>query len=291
MEEVMDSDGFMVGNTKLKLQPKTQSKTASKLSKVAPLKYWMFTFNNYDENDVSDVLNKLKEKCEKFVIQEELGENKTPHLQGSIKLLKPGRWSELKLSKKIHWDKTKSFDKSFEYCQKDLTRNGRRWIYPEPEEEIIILREEELYPWQKSVRDKCLEKPNDRDVNWIYDPDGNNGKSKFCKYMHMKHEAIICSGGCAKDIANLVKNIKESKRKISKIFILDLPRCKDGSVSYDILEQIKNGMITNTKYEAMNMIFNSPHLWIFSNEKPDKEKMTNDRWKIWTIKEKILFSI
>jgi hypothetical protein len=36
-----------------------------------------------------------------------------------------------------------------------------------------------------------LDKPDDRTIYWIYDPNGCCGKSEFLKYMVVKHKTIF----------------------------------------------------------------------------------------------------
>ena len=47
-----------------------------------------------------------------------------------------------------------------------------------------------------------------------------------------------------------------------------------------MLEQIKNGMIYSGKYEGGQCLFESPHIVIFANSKPEIENMSIDRWNI-----------
>lgn len=251
--------------------------------------HWFFTFNNYNEDDLIKIVSKFKEICKNYSFQEEIGKNGTKHLQGNIELKKKMRWTAFKLPKEIHWEPTRNVKAANAYCIKDETCNGRKWIWPEPEPDLECLKDNELYPWQLSVKDKCSEKVDPRVINWIYDPYGNNGKTEFARYMIIKHNTILCTGGSSKDIANLVKNIIDNGRKLLKltIFIFDIPRCTEGHLSYKALEEVKNGIITNTKYEAGTFVFNKPHVWVFSNELPNKSKMSSDRWKnIYTINDK-----
>ena len=85
------------------------------------------------------------------------------------------------------------------------------------------------------------------------------------------------------DLINIIYNIKEVTSK--SIIAIDVPRDNGNNVSYKAIEQIKNGMICNTKYETGMKLFNSPHLIVFSNFYPDTDKLSADRWKIALINE------
>lgn len=249
-------------------------------------RYWSFTWNNHDLEEFETILcQKFKNFCDRWVCQEEIGKNGTPHIQGTFKLKGRGlRFSQLKkMFPCWHLEKTRNIEASFQYCQKDDTSSGKLWIFPEPEKPLKCI--EELKPWMKEIEGMCREEPDFRTINWLCDKKGNVGKSQFARYMFIKNSSIICTGGAAKDIANLVKNIIEGGRSLRNlsVFIFDIPRCVEGKISYRALEEIKNGMVTNCKYETGTFVFNPPHVWVFSNEWPDVGKMSEDRWKLWTI--------
>lgn len=66
--------------------------------------------------------------------------------------------------------------------------------------------------------------------------------------------------------------------------MIDLPRHAEGKMSYGAIEDIKNGYITNFKYETGSKTFNPPHVVIFSNHEPyDTSSFSIDRWKIYNI--------
>ena len=49
---------------------------------------------------------------------------------------------------------------------------------------------------------------------------------------------------------------------------------------YTLLENIKDGFLTNSKYKCGCMNFNSPVVIILANHLPDESSMTGDRWNI-----------
>lgn len=51
---------------------------------------------------------------------------------------------------------------------------------------------------------------------------------------------------------------------------------------YRILEDIKDGQATASKYDNDNIRFNTPNtVLIFSNQYPQTQKLSRDRWKIY----------
>ena len=220
---------------------------------------------------------KFKEICIKYVFQEEVGKEGTKHLQGNIWLKKAMRYSQFNLSSKIHWEKTRNEEAAIAYCQKTETSNGEPhiWGFPKP---IKILSE--LKPWQKSIEDLFFTEPNGRTLHWYWETVGRIGKSQFCKYMFVKHGAIVIQGGKLSDIMNIIFNIDMEK---TNMILIDIPRNNGNKISYSAVECILNGMITNTKYETGFKVFNPPHVVVFANEEPDRCKLSEDRWNIVNI--------
>lgn len=257
-----------------------------KASRINQLMKWVFTFNNYEEQDMDILETKFKQICSKFIFQEEVGENGTPHLQGAIWLKKAMRWSEFKLSSKIHWEKMIDEEGSINYCQKEDTRkiNGRlvKWGFPKPLKIISVLR-----PWQMSLLSLIQEEPDDRAIIWIYNKAGMGGKTQFVKYCAHHFNMPFATAGSSKDIANLLINLKKNGKDLNDIncFLFNFAR-DISKISYSALESVKDGLMTNIKYEAESLIFNSPHIVVMSNNLPDFGKMSSDRWRVYEINDK-----
>lgn len=241
------------------------------------LKY-CFTWNNYIEKEIETIETVFREICKKYVFQKEIGEEGTPHLQGSIWLKKKMRYSEFGLNNKIHWEKMRNEVASAAYCQKSATSIGDPYVFGFPKPIKII---SELRPWQKEIENICQAEPDDRTINWFWESRGNIGKSAFTKYMVVKHGILFCSGGKVSDIMNLVFN---QDMDACRTVIFDIPRANRGNISYASLEAIKNGLVCNTKYETGSKVFNSPHIIVFANFPPgEPEYLSSDRWNIHEI--------
>lgn len=252
-------------------------KKSGNTNRISPAKHWCFTFNNYDLCIVEEMVLKFQEITDAFCMQEERGKEGTPHIQGIISLKKKARPLELGFDKSIHWEVARKVKESYEYCCKEDTRNGKIWTYnwniPRP---IKIITE--LYGWQKEIEDIVINKmPDDRTVYWRWEPVGGVGKSAFCKYMHVKYKALVIRGGGCKDISNMILNTDMEQ---CRCVIIDIPRANGNNVSFKAIECIKDGFITNTKYECGIKAFNSPHLIIFSNFEPVTTELSIDRWDI-----------
>jgi len=169
------------------------------------------------------------------------------------------------------------------YSMKPTTRIGGPWA-----DKALYLGTDlaqigaSRFPWQQTVMDMTTIDPDDRSINWVFNSGGNVGKSKFCKYMSFTHNALALGFADCGDILNLV-----SKFPGRKLYMFDLTRAKPRIYStddlYSTIESIKNGYFINTKYETAQVMMDIPHVWVFSNSLPDFQKLTGDRWCVWTI--------
>lgn len=238
--------------------------------------YWSFTYNNYDSIEILESI--FRPLCEWYIFQEETGESGTQHLQGTLCLKKKMRLTELKsLNSKIHWEATKCVKASILYCQKKETRTGKIYTHGiELPEEVEV---EEPFGWQVQIMDIIKEKPDKRTIHWFWEPNGNVGKTTLCKYLVVKHNALMLSGKSS-DMFHMISKFPNKRNLI----IVDVPRSSQDFINYGAIEQIKNGLIFSGKYEGDQLVFNCPHLIVFANEPPDLSKMSIDRWNVVKIK-------
>ena len=244
---------------------------------------WDFVLNNYNEEEENQLLHDLHDNCKYFIYGKEVGEQGTPHLQGYFNLIKKQRLSGLKtiFGKRFSFRPCRNEKALIAYCKKD----GDFFEYTRPETGAhipmappVVKIIQDLYPWQKEIEDIFLEEPDERKIYWFWESTGNIGKSAFVKYMVVKHKVLFTNGGKNSDLINLVFN---SPIETSRCIIWDLPRATKGKISCATLESVKNGMVCNTKYETGVKVFNSPHIFVFSNYPPqDTEDLSEDRWII-----------
>nr|QKV51311.1 putative replication associated protein [Crucivirus sp.] len=252
------------------------------------LKQHFFTWNNYCEKSLVMLLSWVKTHCVRWCFQEEIGESGTPHIQGCITLKEAARWTTFDLPKQIHWEPTRNNKKAEIYCSKDETRlsGAKVYRYPLPLVKTPLKLIEKLRPFQLSIIDSLVPIPDDRTINWICDEKTNMGKTQLCKYLFVKHKAILFTGGACADIAQtLVGVIEAGKIDLNdqlNPFIFNISKSSE-HISYKAIEGCKDGLLNSPKYESQTLVFNSPHIWIFANREPDYDKMSIDRWKIWTI--------
>lgn len=254
-----------VGNTK------TSARIATSL-------YWTLTLNNFNDEDFELLKKEIISACLDYRVQEEIGENGTHHLQGYIQAKKRIRPMETFTNKSIHWEKCRSPSHARDYCCKEDTATGNYIIDSEP---ILDLIQPER-PWQLNIMRLIDEKPDYRTIHWYWDSIGNTGKSAFTKYLCAKKDAL-CVSGKSSDCKYAIIKYKETKKIYPNIIIFDIPRTNIDYLNYEAIESIKNGCFFSGKYESIQVIMNSPHVIIFANTPPIKNKLSEDRWNIQEI--------
>ena len=130
-------------------------------------------------------------------------------------------------------------------------------------------------PWQKQIIDAITPKcRNDRIIDWIYDKHGKSGKTKLCKMLQVDLNASILQYGSLRDLAYRV--VKEGQKAA---YFIDLTRTQPNGVMddmYAMLEQLKNGVINNGKYEGSMLNMDPPHVWVMANMPTNIKKMSAD---------------
>lgn len=245
-----------------------------------PSKHWCFTYNNYKEDDILLIKSFIEsEMCSKCSIQSEIGEEGTEHLQGYLCFDKKRRPTCTKWSKKVHWEKCRSPVHSIEYCRKDETFDGKhRWQKGVPGKLKDPLAGRELYPWQQQVVDITAGTPDERKIYWIWEAEGNRGKTTLARSMCIKDKSVLYVGGKAKDIKCAISaRVKDMKPTTTVLY--GIPRDR-WSIDYTALEEIKDGIFFNGKYESDMCIYPIPHVIVMANYAPDESRLSADRWEV-----------
>lgn len=151
--------------------------------------------------------------------------------------------------------------------------------------------------WQVLLNKLLSEEPDDRSIIWIAEPKGRIGKNTFLKkYLVENEENSYCINNVGKlgDAADGLRNWM-SGGKEPRTVIINLSRSREETITiYDLIECLKDEMMTCTKYKGETKYFLAPHVVVFSNWLPEFEReikgvmkatLTEDRWKIFTIKD------
>ena len=139
--------------------------------------------------------------------------------------------------------------------------------------------------WQESLLQYL--KPSNREVIWVIGRRGNEGKSWFQEFLESKFgwHRVICSMDIKMKKGNICQALRKRSLMSTNMFLFDVGKGSTfEDVNYNVLEKIKNGRIVADKYNTAELKFQTPNiLVVFSNEKPNTKKLSNDRWKIFQI--------
>ena len=259
------------------------------MSDVNACYVWDFTLSGEFCDDYQKVILSFKGRSKKWGFQKEQSESGYIHWQGRMSLIKPKRQAHLvaKLFKDTFLEKasfsiTSAENKdNFDYTEKVDTRIAGPWKF----DDIVVPRQvreiEKLWNWQQDVVND-IGVWNTRVINVLLDTNGNIGKSTLVSYIRAYNLGRkIPAVNDYKDLMRMVCDMPTSN-----MYLVDMPRCmsKKGLLGFfGALEEIKNGYAWDDRYSFKEKMFDCPNIWLFTNELPDKNLLSHDRWKLWEV--------
>lgn len=265
------------------------------MTTVSQLYGWDLTLKaeGVTPQQVRDVLSNL---AKKWVFQLENGEERGyQHYQIRLSLIKKRRLPDLVKTlsgtcfRGAHVSPTSNaafLGEKWSYVMKFETRIEGPWRsddkswHDRPRELDDI---KDLYPWQKAIEDSCKEhKKNDREVNVVFDPVGEIGKTTLMKYLRWnKHATAIPPVQDYQDMCAMVMG-----KAVDKAYVFDVPRdipTKRLDGFWKGIESVKNGYVFDKRHSFKDRQMSSPTIWVFTNSFPRLAAMSEDRWKIWLV--------
>lgn len=243
-----------------------------------------------------------KSACKQYIYQLERGvQSQLLHYQGYIKLHQKMRKSAVIREIQVYLPgchvgvASNNGEAALRtYCMKAETKVAGPWadkdLRKEQERERVAeelkyvpepVMVENPYPWQQDLIAEMAAEPRDRRVVWVYDQQGNSGKSTFIKWQRSVHPEYRAAYRYAKatDIFNMA--IDQGARKV---YFFDLTRAKPHELGsqdlYSAIESIKDGFIVSGKYKGGELLFKPPHVFVFANVLPDWGCLSRDRWDV-----------
>ena len=142
----------------------------------------------------------------------------------------------------------------------------------------------QLRSWQEEAL-KLIDSPSERQVIWIVGRQGHEGKSWFQNYVesYFGYHRVARVDLRIKH-ANVCNVLMKRSLATSDIFLFNDSRSVSGEEInlYRILEDIKDGQATASKYDNNNIRFKTPNIvMVFSNGYPTINKLSRDRWRIY----------
>lgn len=241
---------------------------------------YAFTLNNWTSEEYNNLMEQFSANSE-YIFGKEIGESKTPHIQGYLYFKYPRSFDAIKkLIPRAHIERAKGSKKdNFIYCAKDgdYKTNMKGFVVAKKVKDPLEGRE--FKPFQLELINIIKEEPDDRSIYWYWEKKGNVGKTSVCKHLCMNYNCIILNGK-QNDMFNAILQWKLTKGDFPSIIIIDIPRSTIDYVSWGAIEKIKDGLFYSGKYEGGMVIMNCPHVICMANSEPDKSNLSVDRWII-----------
>lgn len=238
-------------------------------------KWWDFTIPK-GKMSINDVISMFERaKADKYVIGEEVGSlTGYEHYQCKGHFRKPYTMNELeKIFGPCH--KEPSIVKDFSYCEKE-GKFYRSWQGALAKYHDIDLRD-----WQGEVVAELCEQ-NEREITVILDRNGNKGKSWLAKHLVVKYNyAYVPAMPNFEDYMFMAMAHPNAKG-----FIFDIPRADNSQqekAMWCAMETIKNGYLYDKRYSFQEKWIEPPKMLVFTNDKPPKTMLSEDRWRIFEI--------
>ena len=272
---------------------------------------WHLTVYGQDDKDLKNLIEYFdSDRVRCAVIAKEFGEHKIrPHFQIYYELHERTHSSrgdivDILGHEQLHIEKAKGtknenvryvfgMDKHYEAGFVEYTKNVDTPYGYDPTM-VNFWRNITLRPFQQDIVDIANGPADRRTIHWIYESEGNAGKSILAEYLHIFKGAIV-TGGSPSDMRYAITRWQNIVGFYPAIIIVDLARSDNFTLaSAKGLESIKNGLFFSCKYESgMTHSLHKSHIFVFANKDPRKYKyfknlLSADRWAIYTIKDSIL---
>ena len=141
-----------------------------------------------------------------------------------------------------------------------------------------------LYPWQGQMFNFMEGPVHPRKVFWIHDKKGNVGKTEWCKrYSDLRYKDTYYGSSCKTD-RDLLHNIKHAGLAEVRVILLDFSRVDKDTISYSVLERLKNARWSSDKYRGGSHKDFHPHIVAMANFLPRiEDTLSADRWLLGEI--------
>lgn len=166
-----------------------------------------------------------------------------------------------------HVEKQSSADNAYE------RKDGLFWVLSEPTE-VRKVRFGMGNRWQKHII-HSIKSQSVREILVVVGH-GNEGKSWLVNHLYERYGQLYISPlskNPAKDVA--------SQWNGQKLIVIDMPRtCKWSDNLYIGMEQIKDGLVVDERYNYTVKNIRGTKLLVISNHMPKLDKLTADRWNV-----------
>lgn len=244
---------------------------------------------------------RLAELSQKFVFQKERSDSGYLHYQCRIRVRKQVRLANFVTAHGAdlwggHISATSAEvheAQNFNYVMKADTRVGGPWKdsefaldqRPPLTWQLENFMKHKMHPWQEDM-ERLVQQRDDRTVTLIHDDVGCTGKSRLIEYLAYK--------GLGRSLPQFDKREDIMAAVMAApdrmCFFMDLPRGMPKHDLNDIFagcEIIKDGMAYDKRYKFRMERFGCPQVFVFSNRMPYFQNLSQDRWRIYTIRREL----
>lgn len=263
-------------------------------------KHWCFTLNNPTLSHLSHLTQSLEDHAKRYVFQLEFAPTTgTPHFQGYVEWKGRQYFNTTKRwvgGVSPHVELCASPSRSINYCRKHVDKperiddvsaalwdRGPRWMVGIAKPVESRVTDENLRDWQRELVSTLRFPADDRKIQWWWDATGNVGKTSLARYLVLsdKYNAIYV-GGKAGDVKYAISALEPHQRD-DLIVIYGVTRSYEKFISYQALEEVKDGIFFSSKYESKQLVMNPPIMIVFANFSPDRMQLSADRWDVHEI--------
>lgn len=233
---------------------------------------FIMTWNNYPDDGLFQITNKLVPYCSKWVFGLEVGEQGTPHIQGGFIMDGQTKTRFSSIFRKFGWkpedDKLPFFLRRMKgdwydqkYCLKEGTAISNDKFFLE-RKRTLRKTITQLRGWQQHVINRLNQPADERTIIYCNLP-YKSGKTSLVHYLNDTYGAVLIDG----EKRHLLAQVENNKK--ADVFIYYQP-ADGGRIPWDAIESIKDGIFAShfgTKNNGMCKIEHYIHLVIFSNRK------------------------
>jgi len=282
-------------------------------------KNWIFTLNNYDDDEVA-ALSTKPDGVRYIVFGKEVGESGTPHLQGFISFDKKQRIRKVKsvVGERAHLDVARDPAAAVSYCKKDgdyfetgippLAKGQRCDL--ESFKNAVKAGETSLKRLRENFSEVCAKYPRfvcnyiDDQVDAAPVPDHelygwqlnlkieletepDDRKIIFCVDLEGNQgKTWFAKKWCQDhDDSMMIESGKKADMAFSirtniRYLFVNCTREQSDYLNYSFLESVKDGLVFSPKYESRVRYLNKLHVVVMMNQRPDMNKLSLDRYVI-----------
>ena len=130
------------------------------------------------------------------------------------------------------------------------------------------------HQWQLDLEAKIEEPADDRKIIFVVDKKGGAGKTQWTKWITQQKPNSVA---IRLDEKGFLFQIK----KHQTLIIIDVPRANVHRIPYAVLEMLKDGIWSTSKYKGTEITRKEQaHVIVMMNDYPDMKKLSEDKYDI-----------